>query len=448
MSNEMMGELRNSIAWCLKGQHTGKDLPTICDKFGIISFSNDSSDISKRQYVLNRLRATPENQIPDIATNVGDAYGELDLSEAGLFLLEESVPPISEITRKDAARCFEDVGLSGVLDLLDFLGRIWPIERMAGESLFKQLPDEIHQHMVRNDDWSVEDLFERLGAYKSSLRRFLAMLELALNPVCRRGSDQEKLRDRLSNVLARDGYEISFTDTVSDYPVYTITPIGGVHASPKNLIFASNGPKPDIGFSDAVSNDIVILSNADSCLVYDRPITGAGLLWVDLVEWWAENSPADAPEDVFRKELGHRLQTSLASKGEENLFNTFFKEFHEKLGKSLPALVPQVYLHYDPATIRELKGKKRIPRQRMDFLMLLPRRARVVLEVDGKHHFADEEGRASHDRYAEMVSADRDLRLKGYEVYRFSAKELVGESAMELIVRFFERLLARHHVIR
>jgi very-short-patch-repair endonuclease len=38
----------------------------------------------------------------------------------------------------------------------------------------------------------------------------------------------------------------------------------------------------------------------------------------------------------------------------------------------------------------------------MDFLLLLPNRSRVVVEVDGKQHYADA-GRADPARYAEMV---------------------------------------------
>jgi hypothetical protein len=63
----------------------------------------------------------------------------------------------------------------------------------------------------------------------------------------------------------------------------------------------------------------------------------------------------------------------------------------------------------------------------MDFLLLLPGRRRVVLEVDGKHHSAD--GRASPTRYAEMVRADRELRPAGYEVYRFDGAELDDREA-------------------
>lgn len=49
-------------------------------------------------------------------------------------------------------------------------------------------------------------------------------------------------------------------------------------------------------------------------------------------------------------------------------------------------------------------------RQRMDFLLLLPRAVRIVIEIDGKQHYA-EESAASPTRYAEMMRADRDLRF-------------------------------------
>lgn len=42
--------------------------------------------------------------------------------------------------------------------------------------------------------------------------------------------------------------------------------------------------------------------------------------------------------------------------------------------------------------------------------------------------------------YAEMVLADRDLRLSGYNILRFGANELVWTTAPELVESFFDRL--------
>lgn len=72
-------------------------------------------------------------------------------------------------------------------------------------------------------------------------------------------------------------------------------------------------------------------------------------------------------------------------------------------------------------------------------------RQRIVLEVDGKHHFSEND-HPSLRVYADMASADRELRLAGYEVYRFGANELVGEGAESRITDFFEKLIRLHHI--
>jgi hypothetical protein len=68
-----------------------------------------------------------------------------------------------------------------------------------------------------------------------------------------------------------------------------------------------------------------------------------------------------------------------------------------------------------------------------------------VIEVDGKQHYSDEDG-PSPRLYAEMVAADRDLKLAGYEVYRFGGHELAGASGEARAGEFFQRLFAKHAV--
>jgi hypothetical protein len=143
--------------------------------------------------------------------------------------------------------------------------------------------------------------------------------------------------------------------------------------------------------------------------------------------------------------LGSRLQESLASDAERTLFKVYFKTYRPALGDGLPALLPQVYLHYDPAIVKTLRHRLPLPRQPMDFLLLLPDRQRIVIEVDGKHHFSEDE-KPSLKVYADMVAADRELRLAGYEVFRFGANELVGVGAEARIRDFFDRLFRLHRV--
>jgi very-short-patch-repair endonuclease len=109
------------------------------------------------------------------------------------------------------------------------------------------------------------------------------------------------------------------------------------------------------------------------------------------------------------------------------------------------AYIPQVYLHYDPYTIRQLANEKRLVRQRMDFLMLFSTHERIVLEIDGQQHYS-ENNTVRPDLYADMVAEDRRLRLAGYEIYRFGGYELFGNKGKTIITQFFQDLFKRHSI--
>ena len=66
----------------------------------------------------------------------------------------------------------------------------------------------------------------------------------------------------------------------------------GVRTPFRNIIFAADGPKPELVLADAVSNTIEIVKNEQFCLVFDRPLNDAGLAWADLVAWWASTRRA------------------------------------------------------------------------------------------------------------------------------------------------------------
>lgn len=83
----------------------------------------------------------------------------------------------------------------------------------------------------------------------------------------------------------------------------------------------------------------------------------------------------------------------------------------------------------------------------MDFLLLLPGGVRVVIEIDGKHHYSDPDGRSSPRLYAEMMGADRALRLVGYEVYRFGVHELQQPNAEEVLIGFYRSLFERYSLL-
>jgi hypothetical protein len=401
--------------------------------------------LSKRQRVDLALEGLTETQLARLALKFAADRGDIALDEAARRILEANDPPLTHIARRDVARIFGD-DLAGERDLLSMVGKYFalssPLDVFAVSG--RSLRDQIERHMVRNPgDWSVEVLFGEIGAFDCSRARFAALLEETVHPLARSGEEQLRIVAELNKVLSRDGYQLAPEGEESGYPIFAFRSlVRGVAGRPKNLIFASRGAKPEIGFADAINNDIVILSGEESCLIYDLPIGSTGLLWSDLVKWWGDLVPG-----ANAAGLGARLQEALASDAERKLFGTYFKTYRSALGDGLPALLPQVYLHYDPAIVKTLRHRLPLPRQRMDFLLLLPGRQRIVIEVDGKHHFSVDE-KPSLKVYAEMVSADRELRLAGYEVYRFGANELVGSGAEARITDFFDKLFRLHRLGR
>jgi hypothetical protein len=216
--------------------------------------------------------------------------------------------------------------------------------------------------------------------------------------------------------------------------------IRGTDGALKNLIFAAVGAKPRIVLADAIDNVIEIIEGADRCLVYDRPISSTGLSWDDLVGWWSEGAHKVAGESADAAGLYRRLRRSLAEGPERWLFRAYCARYGVEGGGRWPALVPQVYLHYDPYTKRELvllPGGRELVRQRMDFLLLPSERRRIVIEIDGKQHYADDAGNASPEKYASMVGEDRRIQLAGYEVFRFGGGELRNQATATAVAQAF-----------
>jgi very-short-patch-repair endonuclease len=376
--------------------------------------------------------------------------------DKGPDLFSDSAHQISAITRQnlyDELILLEKnsrVFISGRLDLTTFLKRTWPLEQMPStDSRFRDAEGDIWQHMVNNSDWDYYYLFNYLGLTKGSDDQFLRFLEELTHPVVRSPEQQSEMVALINKHIERDGFILRAVDQISGFPIYRAGRIGlaRVQGSVKNLIFAADGPKPEIVLDDSISNNIVVVKNEDSCLVYNLSIPNTGLKWVDLAEWWAKKQGLTLTTTETDRSLYQRLAKSLGSVPEKLLFTTYYERLQSPdMRSKLPALIPQVYLHYDPYTLREIQGTRRLPRQRMDFLILFSNYERVVIEIDGKQHYSVDD-RPSPEKYSEMVAADHKLRLSGYEVYRFGGYELSKAEGKSVVDSFVQDLFKKHNVI-
>lgn len=432
-------------------------LPALCDSIGLPPF-DESVGGSKRDRVQRRLDLLPVASVPTAATDFLRLYGP-SLSKESRYELEESLwlsmPPLglSKRLRREIAEALEHLPkYLKPASFMELVERLW--DKGSPWDAFGVELDEtrrrqsflgkVEQHCIRNpEDWTFEILFEHLGALDSCDRRFAAFVEgLASGDVRPDEAEQRRFVEAINRALSKSSIQLRHTSQNEGYPVFQFV-TGATFSSPKNLIFASH-QKPDLRLRDALTNDIEIVEGADRVLVYDRPIPSEGLRWAELQAWWAEKNNLSAVD--AKKSLYRRLRAALPTSSPPQLllFETYFETYGDAVPR-LPALLPEVWLHWDPKTV-EQRGARRLPQFRMDFLLLLPRDARVVIEVDGIQHYADEQGRASREKYAEMSAGDRALRLTGYDVYRFGGSELTGPEAKKRVSAFFERLYAKYVV--
>ena len=443
-------EFLRPIAGDLKDYSTNAEMPNFCTAIGL---PHPPEAMSKRERLEGAFDLLADEQVPafgqrliDMGRVAGDARNALQ----ELLWTGGPWPDVSKRLRREIARTIDQVGLyrdgkrfDALLDSLFVIGGDVIAEILGGRPN-QGLRYQIQQHVHRNPDWSTEKLFDELGAFTISDRRFALLLEgLASADVRIDAEDQHVFIEGLNPVLKASGLELRETRTEGGYPVFELLSLHASRGRPKNLIFASQ-VKPDIIVRDTLDNDIEILSHADAVLVYDRPIGSEGLRWRELQQWWAETNAIPTAKTA-KATLYRRLLECLpeSSPPQRALFEAYYAGFGPQV-PALPALLPEVWLHWDPKTVRE-RGAEALLNQRMDFLLLLPGGIRVVVEVDGQQHYADN-GKASPTRYAKMAAGDRDLKLSRYEVFRFGATELQTTTAAADVKAFFEALFVRFGV--
>lgn len=338
-------------------------------------------------------------------------------------------------------------GVTGGLFVSEFAKRVYP-------ELDASTEFEIARHMDRFNDWDFIYLFNTvLNLYKAPDEVFIRFCEEYVNPIISRDDDiSQKCIEAINHGLSSAGLSLQEADVVASKIKYKVVPVNhGVQKPIKNIIFAAKY-KPDIVLDNALENDIQVIK-ANGALVYDQGIPSEGISWETLKHWYELLEIDNTEEDLI--ELFYNCLDSEP----ERMFYKAYISYLKKHGENIPALIPQVYMYYDPKAKKQREWKI-FEHQKMDFMMIISPTQRVVFEIDGSQHYAEDDivpgtqykHYASPSRYAEMMQAHRKMVLAGYDVYRFGGRELwVNESITEKTIfsninEFFDMLFDKYHV--
>lgn len=490
LKEQALKSLRDEIARLISTLETWNTLHDVRDGLKLPSLDVPENPYSKQSYLQSVTKAASEQTIVIAAQQIITSYpgsreqpsaSDIQFIQDSLWWIEsDGIQHISNVCRYNIAETLEGIRFWGRLTprdaFSDALPAIYNVPESSDdgymyERLYKASIDSnpldaffSSNFSGASDNWVsnrilLSEYLQKHGFTEWPDQRFILLVERLIHPELQPDRNQKLLVERLEPLLKHDGFELRAEDSQGGLPIYKVRKRGaGVSGTPKYIIFASKS-KPDIVIEDALNADIRVVSPDGQCLIYDQPPREGDISWLMLVEWWANKFDLDSRSEEVRNELGNRLVETLASKAEKVFFSLYFREFKNRLEDRLPALLPQVCLHYDPRN-RNQRNEPIFMRQRMDFLMLLRNSVRIIIEIDGIHHYSSPSpsggvSLASPKLYAEMVAEDRRIKNLGYEVYRFGGAELVTydgqkfiacDGARETVVSFFNELFARYEI--
>jgi hypothetical protein len=105
-------------------------VPGICAGYGLAEGTEEEAFRSKFKYVMTRLQPLPAVEILRIARAVQSEEESADLDEALAKFDEQGDPQITPLTRQRILTEIDGVPMSGNLDEIEFLKKLWPIDQM------------------------------------------------------------------------------------------------------------------------------------------------------------------------------------------------------------------------------------------------------------------------------------------------------------------------------
>ena len=113
----------------------------------------------------------------------------------------------------------------GDLNVVDFLKLIWDLPAMPSEDTrFRNAEADAYQHMVNNDDWSLEDaLLRRFNLLAGEQKFFIKFVEAVVSPEVR-GTKEDILVfvELINTVIGNANCELAIQDYLDELPCYRL----------------------------------------------------------------------------------------------------------------------------------------------------------------------------------------------------------------------------------
>jgi hypothetical protein len=228
-----IAELRQLIASVISDQKS-YNVPGVCARYGLADGSEEEAFRSKFKYVMQRVQHLPTVEVLRISRALQSDEPTAKLGEALAKFDERDNPTITALTRRRILNELELMSLSGESDEIDFLKKIWPIDKMPAPHFPSggTMEDYLIRHRINNFDMSNKDVLEALGINTCSQKQFFRFLEAMLDPLTREMPEQLDLATRLNRHLSQDGFQVQEIGRMSGSPIFGVKPIGKVGATP------------------------------------------------------------------------------------------------------------------------------------------------------------------------------------------------------------------------
>lgn len=193
------------------------------------------------------------------------------------------------------------------------------------------------------------------------------------------------------------------------------------------IIFAAKG-KPNLKVN--MGNGAVNLSEDNkNYYIYDKEINSLGVRKADIEEWCLENRIS---EDEFYNKLKKSIRKD--AEAQVKFYEYYMKHIYNDTKKDF-FLFPEVYVNVN------MKSWDLESKQCIDFMMILPNKEKVIIEIDGIGHYANEnKGKwyADSNKFSVDRKFDREMQFQGYKVFRFGNVEINND--ISVVEEFFKEL--------